>query len=140
MPTKITDGSGSGFIARVSQYGVLATGSLEFSTAYPITASAINTGYNFVPPIADHQFVVTSILLYANKNVGVNDATVEIYEADAVDSTTISKSVLSTEMVKQTSRDLTSLNLIVSKGKWLNLKTDDATIFASVLGYYVPVA
>ncbi len=42
-------------------------------------------------------------------------------------------------MLKQTSRDFVGLNLVINEGKWLNIKTDDATIFASVLGYYVPV-
>lgn len=140
LQSKIQDGSGNGYLAKVNKYGLLATGPLGFSQAYSVTASVINTAYNFVPPEAGKQFVITSILLYANKNVGANDATVVLYEADGVDSTTVTKEVLTTEMLKQTNRDLTNLNLIVSEGKWLNIKTDDNTIFSTVLGYYVPVS
>ncbi len=139
IETKIIDGQGDGHRVRVSEWGIQATGPIDFSTSYPVTASVINTGYNFVGPEANKQFIVTDIMLYANKNVGANDATVEIYEADAVDTTVVSKSVLVTEMLKQTSRDFIGLNLIISPGKWLNIKTDDNTIFANVLGYYVPI-
>lgn len=139
IETKIKDGFGDGYKARVSEWGVLATGPIDFSSAYSVSATAAGTAYNFVGPIAGKQFIVSAIFLYANKNVGAGDATVEIYEADGADDTVVSRAVLTTEMVKQTSRDLTPLNLIISPGKWLNLKTDDATIFATVLGYYVPV-
>jgi len=139
LDVKIQDGGGKGFGAKVSKWGIQATGPIEFSESYPVTASVANTAYNFISPIAGKQFIVTDILLYANKGVGAADATVEIYEADADNTTVVSKSVLLTEMLKQTSRDLIGLNLIVSPGKWLNIKTDDNTIFASVLGYYVPV-
>ena len=139
LKIELKDGHGDGYTQKVSKWGIAATGAIDFSVSYPVTASAINTAYNFVGPQAGKQFIVTDIMLYANKNVGANDATVEIYEADGVDSTTVYKSVLVTEMLKQTSRDFIGLNLLVTQGKWLNIKTDDNTIYASVLGYYVPV-
>ena len=139
LKIELKDGHGDGYTQKVSKWGIAATGAIDFSVSYPVTASVINTAYNFVGPQAGKQFIVTDIMLYANKNVGANDATVEIYEADGVDSTTVYKSVLVTEMLKQTSRDFIGLNLLVTQGKWLNIKTDDATIYASVLGYYVPV-
>jgi len=134
--TTIIDGSGSGKNAKVSSRGQLITSPLEFSIAYTVEVNATATAFNFVPPLSGKQFVITDILLYADKNVGVNDASVQIYEADAINTTTISKTILDIEMVKQTSRDITGLNLIISKGKWLNIKTDDATIFATIMGYY----
>lgn len=139
LKIELKDGHGDGYTQKVSKWGIAATGAIDFSVSYPVTASVINTAYNFVGPQAGKQFIVTDIMLYANKNVGANDATVEIYEADGVDSTTVYKSVLVTEMLKQTSRDFIGLNLLVTQGKWLNIKTDDNTIYASVLGYYVPV-
>lgn len=74
----------------------------------------------------------------ANKSVGANDAAIDIYEADSVDSIIISKSILSTEIEKKSSRDLLGLNLIVGVGKWVNMKTDDNTIYATIMFYYVP--
>lgn len=138
LRTEITDGSGKGYKAQVTKYNQLVTAPYDFSEAYATTASVINTAYNFVPPKQSERFVVTDILLYANKDVGAADATVDLYEADGATETTISKSILSLEMLKQTTITLTGLNMIVSEGKWLNIKTDDNTIFATVMGYYVP--
>ena len=135
----IEDGSGKGSTVRVTTRGELVVGKVEFSQAYTIEATATATAYNFVGPISGSQFIITDVLLYADKNIGVNDASVQLYEATSSSETTVSKTVLDLEMVKQTSRDVTGLNLAVSEGKWLNLKTDDATIFATVMGYYINV-
>ena len=137
--TKIEDGTGSGIQATVSPYGHLVVGASNFSTAYAVTVAIDNAGYNFVGPKAGFQFVITGLLLYANKGVGANDATVDVYEANGPTTTTADRTIICTEMLKQTSRDLTGLNLVVTAGKWVNVKTDDNTIFASLLGYYVAV-
>ena len=137
ISTNIEDGWGTGTKACVSTRGQLVVGPLDFSTAYTATANVINTAFNFVPPIANKRFVITDILLYANKGIGTGDATIVLYEADGVSETTSTKDILNIEMVKQTSRDITGLNLIVSEGKWVNIKTDDNTIFATIMGYYV---
>lgn len=137
IDVKLIDGAGNGTTAKVSPYGHLVVGASNFSTAYAVTVALDNTGYNFVPPKAGFQFVITGLLLYANKNVGTGDATVVVYEASSPSTTTADKTVLTTEMLKQTSRDITGLNLIVTAGKWVNIKTDDNTVFSSLLGYYV---
>jgi len=139
LNVEIVDGRGGGAKARCTTRGELVINRFAYSTPYTATAAVINTAYNFVGPISAKQFVVTDILLYANKNVGAGDASVQVYEATSATETTVSKAVLDIEMLKQTSRDLTGLNLIISEGKWLNIKTDDNTIFATVMGYYVPV-
>lgn len=139
LRVNLEDGWGTGSTVWVSEAGVMATGPLDYSQAYNATADVANTAYNLIEPKAGQIFVVTAILLYANKNVGAGDATVDLYEADAVDTTTIFKSVLSTEMPQKTTRDLTGLNLKVSEGKWLNVKTDDDDIFCTVFGYYSPI-
>ena len=123
--------------AQVTSRGQLVTAPLDFSSAYNATADVINTGYNLVTPQTSKRFVITDILLYANRNVGVNDATVEIYEASSDSSTTVDKSLFLAEMVRQAARDLTGLNLLVTEGKWVNIKTDDDDIFATIMGYYI---
>jgi hypothetical protein len=137
IKSSIVDGNGTNVEAKVTARGQLVTSPLEYSTAYNVTADAINTGYNLATPINDKQFVITDILLYANKNVGVNDATVVLYEASSLTSTTVDKTIINVEMVKQTRLDLTGLNLIVTAGKWVNIKTDDDDIFATIMGYYI---
>lgn len=135
--TKIGDGAGKSTEAIVTSRGQLVTSPLEYSTAYTKEVNATATAFNFIGPVTGKRFVITDILLYADKNVGVNDASVQLYEATSSASTTISKTILDIEMVKQTNRDITGLNLILTEGRYLNIKTDDATIFATVMGYYV---
>ena len=134
---KIGDGRGKCTEAIVTDRGQLVTSPLDFSSAYTKEVNATATAFNFIGPIAGKRFIITDILLYADKNVGVNDASVQIYEANSVTSTVESKTILDIEMVKQTSRDITGLNLILTEGVYLNIKTDDATIFSTVMGYYV---
>ena len=135
--TKIKDGGGNGHEVKVTSRGELIVNRLDYSTAYNTTADVINTAYNLVTPISGSRFIITGIFLYANKNVGVNDATVVLYEADSATTTTVSSTIFTAEMVKQTARDFTGLNIIINEGKWLNIKTDDDDIFATILGYYV---
>ena len=137
LKINIKDGKGGAGEACVTHRNQLVVAPLDFSTAYAVTASVINTAFNFVGPQSGKQFIITDILLYANKGVGANDAAVDLYEATGDAETTVSKSILSIEMLKQTSRDISGLNLIVTAGRWVNIKTDDNTIFATIMGYYV---
>lgn len=137
IDARLLDGKGTGKTAVITSRGQLVTSPLDFSKSYTQEVNQVTTAFNFIGPISDKQFVVTDILLYADKNVGVNDASVQIYEADSSTSTVEVTTILNVEMVKQTARDITGLNLIITQGKWLNIKTDDATIFATVMGYYV---
>ena len=114
---RIEDGWGKGVKACVSTRGQLVTAPLEFSTFYNVKAEAAATGYNLVPPKTGKRFVITDIMLYANKNVGAADATVDLYEASSTTSTTVDTSILNTEMLKQTTLALTGLNI-----NWLGYK------------------
>jgi hypothetical protein len=139
MSIKVTleDGQGGGGRICVSRRGELATGPLEYSSVYNATAALDDTAYNLVPPVADWQFVVTDILLYADKGVGASDASVVLYEADGPDTTTVSSNIMVLEMLKQTSRDITGIRLLITAGKWINIKTNDNQIYATIMGYYI---
>ena len=129
----------TGSLARVTERGQLVTASLSYSDTYNVQVTLTNTAYNFIAPKQKKRFVITDILLYANRDVAVTDATVVIYEATSPSTTTVSKTILSIEMPKNTSRDIIGLNLITNEGVWLNIKTDDNTIFANMMGYYVDI-
>ena len=131
------EGQNDGVEAIVSRYGQLVTAPIDYSTAYPVKFEVAATGYNFVGPIQNFCFVITDIILTANKNVGASDATVDIYESDGSDSTTIDKSIVSLEMQKNSNLVLSGLNFITGLGIWINGKTDDDDIFATLAGYYV---
>jgi len=139
MTTKvnISDGSGTNNNAKVTSRGQLVVAPLEFSKMYNAQVDATCTAFNLTPPETKQQFVITDIILHANKSVGVNDATVVLYEASAVDTLTEDTVIIEQEMLKQSTLSLTGLNIIISEGKWVNIKTNDATIFANIGGYYI---
>ena len=140
-PVYLKDGTGTGRQACITKYGQLITSPLNYGTVSTVKMEVANTAYNYIEPRQNHKIVITDILLYANKNVGASDATVTIYTSDVGPSTTtVKETVLETEMVKQTARDLTGLNLLIDKpGRWVNGKTDDDDIFCSLVYYYVPM-
>ena len=90
-------------------------------------------------PMTGNRFVITTINLYANQGVSnTSDATVTLYEATGTTITTVSKNIFVANMVRQDTITLTGINLILSEGKWLNIKTTDNTVIATILGYYIP--
>jgi hypothetical protein len=140
IKTHLTDSQGTGNGARVTKYGQLVTSPLDYSTTSSNKLEVVNTAYSFVAPMQNKVIIVTDILLYANKNVGAGDATVIVYTSDVgADTTTVKETVLETEMLKQTSRDLTGLNIKLKEGRWLNAKTDDDDVFVTIGYYYAPV-
>ena len=140
VKTTIQDGSGASYLAKVTENGQLVTAPISYSGPYTAEVSSVNTATTVALPRIGYRFVVTGILLDADKNVSASTAgTVVLYEGDSVDDVTGSKTILSIEMLKNTSRSITGLNLIITEGVWLSIKTTDATVFATILGYYLPV-
>jgi len=139
MSTPVRIVNQDGRSVRVTEFGQLVVSSVDYSVPVNQKLDTINTAFNFVAPVAGQQIVVTDIILTANKNVGASDATVEIYTATAIDTTTVDASILQLEMKKNTSLSLTSLNMITDDGVWLNAKTDDNDVFATIMYYRVPI-
>ncbi len=138
IPSVIVDPY-SGVKARVSEFGQLAVAPLAYSKPSFKKLTVINTAYTFIAPEEGHQVVITDIILTANKNVGANDATVDIYEAESPTTTVITQPIIELEMIKQSSLALTGLNLLVPPGLWVNAKTDDNDIFVTIMYYRVPI-
>ena len=82
-------------------------------------------------------FIITDIILNADKGV-TTDTLVEIYEASGPDSTVVDKSILTTEMLKNSDLALTGLNWKVNTGKYLNAKCDDDDVFATIAYHIHP--
>jgi hypothetical protein len=137
-PTVIQDAK-SGQRATVTKFGQLVVAPVDYSTPVAKTLDVINTAYNFIEPSYQQNIVITDIILTANKNVGATDATVTLYEADEIDTTTSTNDILNLEMIKQSNLVLTGLNMLVSEGKFVNAKTDDDDVFVTIMYYKVPV-
>lgn len=134
----IVDGTGTGDRVKVTSRGQLIVAPIEFSSAYQQTVDATGTAFNFVPPINGKRFVLTDIIIEAAKSVSTTvAATVELYEATSATSIVINRAILNFDMVRYAVRSLNGLNLICSEGRWINIQTDDATLNATIMGYYV---
>ena len=131
--------SNTGNRATVTKFGQLVVAPVDYSVPNTIKLDTINTAFNFIAPIYQKSIIITDIIVTANKNVGANDATVNIFEADSTTSITSTKDIISLEMLKKTTLPLNGLNMIVSDGKFVNATTDDNDVFITIMYYYVPV-
>lgn len=123
--------------ARVTPLGQLVTAPLEYSDTKFNNMDLVDTAYNFHKPTAGKRFVITGMLVSTNRSVGANGAIIEFYEASAVDSTTVDKTILRLDMVKNDKLPITGVNFILTEGVFLNGKTDDDDVLATIAGYEV---
>lgn len=140
--TKIINAQGREYGAQVTKYGQVVTAPVAYSQASSVTLGIDNVPANLIVPEAGNLIVITDILLYANRNVNQSvEATVQIYESSVgPDSSSVTSNILTTEMSKQTSRDLIGINLVTGEGTWVNATTSDDDIFCTVMFYYLPIS
>ena len=136
-PIRIVDPH-TGVGAKVTEFGQLVTSPIDYSVSSQIVATVDDLPYNLVGPEHGRSIIVTSIILTANKDVGVNDATVTVYSSSTETSTT-GADVFQIELARNGQLVLSGLNLKVESGLFLNVKTNDTTVYATVLYYRVPV-
>jgi ribosomal protein S5 len=140
IDTKISDGSGGGHLARVTHAGELITVRGNYDSTFNAAMTSINTAYNLVGPKAGQQFIVTGVVLNADKNVSATDGAIaELYEATSDTTTTASKTLLTLNIGKNTTVPLTGILIQTTKGVYVNAKTDDATVNITLLGYYLEI-
>jgi hypothetical protein len=125
----------TGYKAKVTEFGQLVVAPIAYSS--PITAemSLINTPYLLVSPVQDKSIVFTTLILTANRDVGVNDATVSIYTTATAEGILPANPEVALEMIKSSTLPLTGLNLLIPQGRFVFAQTNDNTVFIT-LGYY----
>ncbi len=121
---------------KITSKGVTVVGPLDFSQFMTAEASVDNVAVELFEPKPNNSVIITAIVLYANKNVGAGDATVELFHGSSSDVNS-GINILKQEMLKQTTLVLTGLEILVSAGRWIKVVTDDNSVFANVAGYYV---
>ncbi len=141
IKTQIEDGSGNGRVATVTPIGQLVSAPFAYDDTVFRELAEPDTAYNFYPPKAGQQFVITGVLFRADKQVSSTvDATVVIYEATTAATTTVSKVLIQFAVVQGDIINPTALNLLVNEGRYVNAKTDDDDIHMTILGSYVDAA
>lgn len=138
MVIKFLVQGGSGNIADVTNEGFLLTQSTRFSEPSKQSITDSNA-VNFWKPMSGEKFIITGIIINTDRNVGVNGAVIDIYEADSEDSTVISKSILSLDQSKTITSPIFPLNSETTEGKYINGKASDFNVNITVFGYYVIV-
>lgn len=138
IKAQIEDGSGNGRAAKVTSIGQLVTAPFAYDDVVFKELAEPDTAYDFYPPKAARQFVITGVLFRADKQVSSTvDATVVIYEATTKTTTTVSKVLIQFAVVQGDIINPTGLNLLVAEGRYVNAKTDDDDIHMTILGNYV---
>lgn len=137
MPIRVQIVGPSNRVVEVLPNGQMVTAPLKYSDTKFNNMDLVNTAYNFHEPRAGKRFVITGMIVATNRSVGADGAVIEFYEASAVDSTTVDKTVLRLDMVKNDKLPLTGVNFILTEGVFLNGKTDDDDVLATIAGYEV---
>ena len=125
--------------AEISPQGELIIRGFAYSESQFKNMDLINTAYNFFVAKAGQRFVITGVIVDANRNVGNNGASVILYEAASATSITVAKTLYQFDMPKQTDKILLPLMTQTSEGVFVNGKTDDDDVLATIMGYYIPV-
>lgn len=131
-------GGGRGDIANVTPSGEFVVAPLAYDETEFNELGTINTAFNFYGPKANKQFVLTGLLAYGDKQVNsASNATVVVYEAASIDTTTVAKVLIQFEIGQNQSLPLSGLHLLVNSGVWVNGKTDDDDVHMTLMGYYI---
>ena len=122
---------------KISKRGQFITAPLDFST--PTAGNPLitpNVAFNFREPRPRQVFIITEIILSTDNSISANGAEVTIYEATSIDSTIVDSEILTVTMPSRTIVPLLGLNWIGNENRWINAKTDDATVNVTLGGYY----
>lgn len=138
LPVILQDGGGSGREAIVLPSGQLAVSPLAASVPRTVSMNATGTGFNFFRPVSDKEGIITEIIISTNKDIGVNGATITIYEAGDEDTATSDRDILIVNLLKNANLPITGLNWLVNEGKFLSAQTDDATVLLTIGLFRIP--
>jgi hypothetical protein len=123
--------------ARVTERGELITSAIEHSQPYYVELGVDAQIYNVIPGVVGWRFVITSIIIGADRNVSI-DCTVHIYESLSADGTT-ERDIWRGDINKGETLPLIGLDIITRPTRWVNATTDDDDVDLTILGYYVVV-
>jgi len=136
MTIKVLIQGNNGKTARVSNTGELVVHP-PFSQATRVILTVDNTPLNFVKARALEKLIITGIIVNTNRDIGVNGALVEIYEASSVASSTVDKGILSFDLVKNQTVVTAPLFIETTQGKFINAKASDSEVNITLLGFFV---
>ena len=124
--------------ALVTDLGQLVVAPFSPSNFYLGSTVSNNVPVNVVIPKKKHKFIITSIIMSADRSVAQNGAVTTIYENGiGPTGTAVEKVIITEEIAKQTRMTATGLNIEVTEGKWINVVSDDVIVRCNIAGYFV---
>lgn len=143
LEVRIGDGAGKGGrSAIVTSSGQLVVAPLHFDETKFQELSVADAIVNFYLPKPKQQFIITGMRIKANRAVSNTvDATIVIFEADSSTSGgaggTPDKVLHQEALIRGEGANLFPVNILVNEGAYINAKTDDASVFITIFGYYI---
>jgi hypothetical protein len=140
LKTQVVGNNGTGgVVAEVTRRGQLITAPIQYSSPFIASLIAVDTAYNLVFPETGKDFVITDLLITGTKSIdNVIDATVIIYEADSEDTLDVLNTLFHLSVPRSGIIPMTGLNVITENNtKYINIKTSDATVNCTLMGYYL---
>ncbi len=137
MTIKVLIQGNNGNTANVTDSGEFVI-SPRFAQATKVTLIADNTPLNLVRAVASQKLIITGLIVNTNRDIGVNGALVEIYEASDDSTATVDKAILSFDLTKNQTVVTSPLLFETTAGKYINAKADDSNVNVTILGYFVP--
>lgn len=125
----------SGRLVKVTPNGELVTSALEYSEPFYIELGVDDQIYNIVPAKIDKRFIITGMLLGADRNV-TTDTSIHVYESTSATGTT-AKDILFLDLNKGEHTYLNLFNVATQKTRWINATADDDDVDCTIFGYYV---
>jgi len=127
----------TGKFANVSNNNELMVAN-QFSSAEKVTLTVDNTAVNLVKPRAGQKAILTGLIVNTNRDIGVNGALIEIYEASSETAGTVDKAILSFDLIKNQTTITAPILIETNEGKFINAKSDDSNVNVTLLCYFVP--
>ncbi len=122
----------------VNGNGEIAVGRLGQVQMHSVKLDVDDQVYNLLKPVAGLQAVITTVSFSGNREIGVNDSIVELYEASSAISAVVDGTLIQVEVTKNGLIPFANLQLPVSGGKFLNARCSDDDVFVVFGVYFQP--
>ena len=126
----------NGNLATISNEGEIFT-RLRFSSAENVTLVSDNVALTLVKPRSKQKMIITGIIVNTNRDVGVNGAIIEVYEATDANSTTVAKAILKFDLIKNETVVTSPILIETQAGRYINTKASDSEVNVTLLCYFV---
>jgi hypothetical protein len=130
----------NGRSAKITDLGGVGSADLKPSKFRLGSTASNNVAVNIIPPLAFRMFVITAIILSGDRSIGNDGAVTDIFETSIGPTDgTIETRILQEEIAKQTRMVISGLEIHVTPGVWVNVKSDDVIVRANIAGYYLDI-